>query len=404
MKIDVPTGTTLKKATIPHRLQGQPITGWTFVFKAPIDFARADKLVEDYRQEWIKKYGTNFNMTVSVLNDYKWMPMTGIQPVVNKYPMARLYEKYEDNEYLKQTYVDKIYQVAIFMIIRKPGGKDLHNDCLFNAIGSALRFNKLMLPECIRYPADFKKYLRVGREDPVPPECIQKLDMLLGSKKFGVRLNCTGEYEYTSPNETKFVINLLLQDGHYSSIYHKRPELNYQKKYTAADPKTIGSYKFTDEKDKCLVCYFNGDTKTICREEFNELRKTEHLVKCPDDCEPSEYVKMWHDNGLKLLEASKGQVNLFKSTSISKAALGIWHEIVGKFYAGSEDIDIAENRFILGAFVGGLQYSKQYEGPGYQIDVNGFYPSVLQTDKFELPVGKSVFETITTDRPINTLV
>ena len=118
---------------------------------------------------------------------------------------------------------------------------------------------------------------------------------------------------------------------------------------------------------------------------FVSVKKQEDLVS-----EWFRYVRVAEE----LKQLTKGKINLFRANAITSAALKLWQDMsVPIQQIQAEPIDEHEHRFILGCFCCGLAFYEQYEGMGYEADVNSFYPWLLSSSS-NFPIRKGTFEKI----------
>jgi hypothetical protein len=83
----------------------------------------------------------------------------------------------------------KAFQFYLILKDKPEGGNDKFNDCLFNCLHSYL-YSRLPW----KTPTEFKKYLKLKREDKVPIQCIKKIEDKLKTYAINIR----GDYIYSS--------------------------------------------------------------------------------------------------------------------------------------------------------------------------------------------------------------
>jgi len=266
----------------------------------------------------------------------------------------------------------KIYVMETNKMIRpkrrknKPeGGADIYNknDCLFYCLRDILK-DKNPFETAI----SMKKYLKLPFNSKVP---IVKLPELENKLKMG--LNVSGDHEKTSEYKSKKQIHLKLINEHYSIDYDKNSKM----------PKNLIS--FTEKQillhDKEKKIAYNGDVILNDNEySYNDIIhfKSKYILVPRTNFEITieEEYKELIENIIKLKEASKGLINMFKTGSIKNTALDLFEKLT-RFIPSAEHITYEEMKFIENSTTGALIFAEQYEGPGYKYDVKSRYPSIM---------------------------
>ncbi|MDX9924328.1 MAG: hypothetical protein RBS48_06140, partial [Ignavibacteriaceae bacterium] len=207
---------------------------------------------------------------------------------------------------------------VIYVIPMKPpqGGTDQHNDCLFYALKKAV-----INPLPWTYPATFKKYLGVGRDDKIDIMNIPTIEKKLRLYK----INVTGDEEYISSFPSKLEINLKLKNQHYSlnvSDRQKLHEIAYEEKKPLFYVKIDGSQK---------LVYDGNEKKIITAEEYDAIKKnpitSDYLLIHADKMETieEEYNQFIHDADI-IKEKTGGLVNFYKTGRYTNTALKLFYQ------------------------------------------------------------------------------
>jgi hypothetical protein len=237
----------------------------------------------------------------------------------------------------------------------------------------------------------FKSYLGLKRADKVPLNLIEKVEKKLSTYQINVR----GDYIYTSTIKSNKVINLLLQNEHYTvDTTTLKPLLNksvrfYEKKPLLYDKLTFEGYdgftkqKMTIEERNNILYNFSSNYILFDREEQKKG------VQIPIE---EEYKQLVEDvNKLKTL--SNGFVNMYKTGNINNTCLEIFDKMT-RFLIEPENILQDEAIWINEATTGSLIWGHKYIGDVYKYDIKSHYPH-LMTSKGKFPIKRGSFEKIT---------
>lgn len=276
----------------------------------------------------------------------------------------------------------------------KLGGDDPHNDCLYNALNLAL---PIEMKRKFKGPAEFKTYLGLERDDKVHIDLMPVVEELFPNHKVSV----VGDYTYTSTVKAQLTINLSLLQGHFEFV---KPEKCY-KVIINYKEKPIMVYK--KQKDRnCLL--YDGKTKQIKpyhgldKEIFRGYSKDYVYIKYDPliknkvvETIEQFYTRMEQD-AEKIKKASKGIINIKKSGSPQNTALYIFDRFTKTITV--EPLNQDEAFWIHEATNGAMIWADEYEGPAYKYDFCSYYPSILHSTKFMIPVKRGEFEIWTQDK------
>lgn len=121
----------------------------------------------------------------------------------------------------------------------------------------------------------------------------------------------------------------------------------------------------------------------------------------------SKYIPIYIENGKSLQHTfddfvelanelrkdSDCIINLYKTGSYTKTALKIFFDHCNKNNICPDPISMEESRWIELSSTGAIMYANdEYEGSSYKYDVCSFYPSIMRSDKFKIPIKKGVFQ------------
>jgi len=209
---------------------------------------------------------------------------------------------------------DEFSEIYIYMLEDPPskGGKSNMNDCLYDCLKTVLQNN---LPW--KEPIELKKYLKLWACDKVD----YKLIPLIEQKLKTYAINVSGDHTYISPIKSNKIINLLLEDEHYTVIEDKINKVN----------KNHISYKSRKPiiYDSCSFMAYDGKKEWfLSKEEKHDIYKFKTPYILVDKTDPKltlkeEYDLFIHDANL-LKEASNGQINLYQTGNTKITSLNIF--------------------------------------------------------------------------------
>jgi hypothetical protein len=269
-------------------------------------------------------------------------------------------------------------------------GEDENNDCLFEAIKTALRYYRL--PIDLKTGEQFKSFLGLNRTDKVPLTIpiIQKLE-----NKLKVNINVLDFY--TSSNKSNFYINLEVKDEHISLIKNNNKPASLLSKIPMKKKQLV---LFQDHEDH--VELYDGEYKRVSHEEFRKLSN----FSFSGEYSYIDTVYRKDENKMTLKEKYDYYLDeCEKLTNIStildlstcdykpkNLALRLLHYNLLCFEE-PEPMDSIEQQWIFKSFKGGLIFSQPCAlENGYEYDINSAYPYMLCDSHFSFPIKKGEFK------------
>ena len=272
---------------------------------------------------------------------------------------------------------------------RKGGCSGLRNDCLFNCIKAVLHDEMPWV-----YPASFKKFLKLERNDMVDISMLPMIEKKLNS----FRINVSGDHTYTSTMKCQRLINLKLSNSHFKLV-------------TITGALKIKGLAF---EDKIPLFYDNYDSinNTYSIDNGKQVLSTEQFQKIKSKPITSKYILIRTDKNFKgtlkeehdqfihdadiLKSKTDGLINLYRTGSNRKAALNLFNHFQKSIVA--EPIRQTESSWISAASYAAIIFADKYEGPAYQYDVCSHYPSSMSNKFMLFPTKEGTFDNITDDK------
>jgi len=290
----------------------------------------------------------------------------------------------------------RIFQLIVYMRRNKKSKKGgtssgkSKNACLFNCLCDAIKNQTYF-----KYDNTLKKFLGVDKEDKVCYKLLPKLE-----DKIKANIHLVGDYTYTSAKTYAKVVNMKLEDGHYSLIPHNSTQLlktvSHIKKtiifYYKTKNLTITTYDGIEEITEPLTL-----DKIIQIREATIKHKSSKIkyMRAKPGTDIKEQYNTFMEDANDILEATNGKINLFKNPTFKGEALRIFYNC--SKCINPEPLTPAESLFHEKAFKGGLRYTKKgtYENcAGY--DVNKQYTHILTSASFKIPIKQGEFLQLTT--------
>jgi hypothetical protein len=277
--------------------------------------------------------------------------------------------------------------VMYLQLTKKQGGTDKFNDCLYNCLKQQI----FTFKEYFDTAPQFKKYLGVKRFDKVDISLIPKVEQKLKTYQINVR----GDYVYSSQIKSEKIINLLLQNGHYTvDETYKKANLVKNISYTE---KQLLLY------DKETYEGYDGLNKwKLTKDEVKDIKygfKSKYIIILRDDdfkkMSMEEEYKIVVNIANKLKESSKGLINLYKTGSYKDSALDLFDRTTKCINEPSEILQ-DEAIWIKKSSIGALIWCEQFEGELYQYDVKSLYPYLMSLYSLKFPLKRGEFETLLT--------
>lgn len=309
-----------------------------------------------------------------------WTQLTKNEPV--------LIEKYEVETYFKS---------FIFNIMKNPkrqpaGGNDsINNDCLFDAIMNGLKYNFELLPKSMRYASQWKKSLKLDRNDKIPFSMIPTLE-----EKLKIKINVVGDHNYTSVYESFHEVTIKLKNEHYTYVEQRSKDILKAVKINDKIKESKKLYVYTDHKN-----IFDGSKMfSLPENEFLTMIKNKRfsnisLMNVPTGEKHKEYHEKIINNCNLVKQLSENKIDLSKMNYSEKDTVKkmIFHELKG--IVQPEEMDIVEEGHISRATQGGLMFSceeKTTFDKAFMIDINSMYPSIMNNSSFKFPIVKPTYE------------
>jgi hypothetical protein len=272
---------------------------------------------------------------------------------------------------------NKIDKPRIRKNIKQPkGGADIfnRNDCLYYCLKNILH------DKCpFTNPASLKRYLKLKLNDKVP---LNKLPDLESKLKMGI--NVSGDFELISQYKSKKQLHLKLVNQHYSVNYDANRKTNIYVSY---------SEKEILLRDKTNKTMHNG-TEYI--DITNDLSYKYMIIdRSNHDIPMEEEYNQLKEGGIKLKEATNGDINIFKTGSFKNTSLYLFESLT-RYIPTPDEITYEEKEWIEKCTTGALIFAEEYEGPAYKYDVKSRYPSIM-CSSYLVPIKQGKFENWTTE-------
>ena len=320
--------------------------------------------------------GANGEIAIAMKFDYGWM-----SGYFNPFgEPVKLYDfSYEDIE-------DQVeFEEIIIYMLEDPataGGVSNNNDCLYDCLKHYLNDN---LPW--KEPVDLKRFLKIGRRDKVD----YKMIPLIEAKLKTYAINLSGDHSYISPTKSKKVINLLLEDEHYTvleDVGTAKVNKNHIS-FKAKKPIIYDSYSF--------MAYDGVNEFFLTKEQKSEIynHRTPYILVDKTDKKltfKEEYDLFIHDADL-LKNETNGEVNLYKTGNTKTMSLDIYNRYT-KYIKNPPKPSQLEADWITECSHGALIFHDKYQGPVHKYDKKSMYPSIMNS-KMLFPVDAGEFHHIT---------
>ena len=260
----------------------------------------------------------------------------------------------------------------------------MHNDCLFKCIVEAINYDEI--PEGFKPAYQFKRRLKLGRDDKVP---LTKLPYL--EDRFKVNFNVIGDKTYISTNKYQKTINLKFKDEHCTLVHNNQKTKVFLNGFQSKEQNLI---MFEKQKDTFIL--YDGKTKTIVsNEEFKALDKLSNVYKENDSKRTLiEYYNEFMMKVNTLNEKTKGSINLRKCRYNPKIAVCKYFYDTSKGIEDPDDITELEEHW-LAEFSGATMFAEKCKlENAYQYDINSAYLHFLSSNGFRIPVKEGTFKQI----------
>jgi hypothetical protein len=254
------------------------------------------------------------------------------------------------------------------------------NNCLYDCLKSVLQNN---LP--FKEPIELKKYLKLWACDKVD----YKLIPLIEQKLKTYAINISGDHTYISPIKSKKVINLLLEDEHYTVIEDHISKVNKNHiSYKSRKPIIYNKYTF--------MAYDGEKEWLLSNEQKYDIYKFKTPYILVDKTDPKltlkeEYDLFIHDANL-LKEASDNKVDLYKTGNTKTTCLNVFDTFT-KYIKNPPKPTQLEADWISDCSHGAIIFHDKYSGPVYKYDKKSMYPSIMKSKQL-FPVDAGEFTQI----------
>ena len=280
-------------------------------------------------------------------------------------------------------YVDKIL-VNRLELPSSEGGKDPHNDCLYNAIKYAL--GDMYHKQFPKTPKTLKTWLDLKRDNPIDYTQIPILE-----KKMNIRINVVGDYHYTSPLNISRSVTLKLEDGHYT---YKANSKIYKVLYQQSK-EDIRLVYFRKQGDDILT--YDGEKESILsntdEQQLKGKRGTGFVYKQNTEGNMKENYDLYMEQIEDLKRITNGKIDIAKhGFSIKITALNLFYTMSKVFEY--DDMDELEMSWIRKTKMCGLMLARPHTAQMNVYDVKSFYPSILASTA-SFPQGKPVYKQLT---------
>jgi len=319
-------------------------------------------------------------MMCSIKYNDKWRSTKYMD--VNNYMGVQL-DSYDDDIIDAPTHFNKF--VVYVSSVKKSGGSDKHNDCLYNALQSVLKKKMKLTAE------QFKKKLKLRRDDLIPVSMIPTIEKYL--KEYNI--NVYGDKTYQSARGEKYEIDLKLSKGHYEVF------ISENKKYD----RYVSGISL-QEKPILIYQIFKNEVMTYDGKRFKSHERKEFFTTIDRKPRSFKYIPVHKDENKTYIEAyndfikcaeqlkslSGGRINLYKTgRRETMTALKLFYET--QYLINPEPIDQLEAEWIDNAVMGAImRCEKGYRGPAYKYDKRSFYPSLMNTKHTQYPIKKGEFK------------
>lgn len=271
------------------------------------------------------------------------------------------------------------------------------NDCLWYCLRD-LHSGVKYMPSAINKPFLLKRALGLGRNDLIP---ISKLTEV--SKLIKADVNVIGDVEHHHQGSKHLrSITVQLHNQHYT-VPNKHAIDTQLRGNTNSREKTIVLWRKAVDKINSSITYQGCDGVTVfplSRETLSNFwmkpKSCKHIYRQAEKATSAQEMLAEHralEADIKILkDASKGFVNLYRQLNETKSALFIFAKL-NRLLVPPPKLGQLESTWITNAKSGGLIYGKECElEKGYEYDITSFYPSLLSSQSFSVPVGEGVFE------------
>lgn len=362
-----------------------------------------------------KAKGVDCEFSVSLLYNDHWAPGyfydAGDQPRLFSYDdYGRTY--YEDQETYKAF---AVYMLGNNKYKKYKGGyADGSYDCLYDCLVQLVPYK---MDKHFKDAIDFKmNFLGLNRCDLVDMDLIPLIE-----DKIEMRISITsGDTTRTSTKEFKNItdqnieIKLKLKNDHYTidcagnwkarhnhiarkpMIYEKKGINDMVRVFTNDEN---GVYKISSEELDKIMKDYKSEYILIKEDNFKCDRHDPRYERYQRLIAKASTNKLkWAYNDFtnmanELITATNGVINMYKTGNIPATALHYFNEVSKAIQP--EEILSDEAMWIRNSSMGSLIWAKKYKGKGYKYDVTSFYSSIMADHRFQVPIKRGTFKSMT---------
>lgn len=251
-------------------------------------------------------------------------------------------------------------------------------------------------------PLGMKKFLKI--ED---FEQIKKFHIPLIEDKIKVSISVIGDYEYESQNKYPRRISLQYKNDLYTLKVKKQSiQKIYPKNLTLTTFFQIDDHYLTYDGNEIIADYTMTaqqlkTSKNIIYKKFQKSELTENEIKIITDItdkdeleeQIAKYLMRQHDeyiNNINHLKQISGIDISENGFSIKQTALNLLSNYLKPYQFSN--LDKKETEFYFNTKCHGLMYcSEPTTIKGKLIDANSFYPSIMTSNKFIVPLGNPMY-------------
>ena len=373
------------------KYKGEPVTTLVFQLQKKYEFEDVENhmnMVMEQLKQQLTAVDNQFQIVFRVKPANVWVssPFFGMTEGIQMPSLSN----YDANDAHAFKHVDVVLvNVVKVGDVSTAGGRDPHNDCLYNAIRRGLgEVAEKVLPKC---PKTFKSWLKLERDDMIDVEQIPTLE-----DKLKTRIRVVGDYEYESEKPYARTVTVKLYNAHFEyrcnqqvfdTLYrHSSKELQYilyelhSDHILTYDGSTVEQHPDMDEQ------MLRGQ----------HARKHNRLYKLN---QKGDIHTNYHDYMRQIQElkdVTEGKIDIAKhGYSIKTTALNLFYTICGKAFE-FDTMDEQEMKWLRRTKCCGLMFATPQTGFMREYDINSHYPSILSST-FSFPMGKPEYATLTSE-------
>ena len=276
-------------------------------------------------------------------------------------------------------------------------GKDIHNDCVFNAIFKAHNFNVDSMPSKINKAYKFKKYFGYERDDKVDIlKIVAPLQEILKST-----IEIIGDVSFCPEKKKPKNIKLKLKQEHVTLLSNDGKKNTTNINYVPVKKENVYTFKFESSSE--IRLHTGVLTKEITFEEYTKLYSDFDylMIKCEKESDLTVRRNQYIAKADYYNKTTIGILNFYKSQYTSKLAYDIWRQKTKNLKEPDELLDI-EHFALDQANSGGVHYAKSGKHTNcIDYDMNMMYLYLMSQNNFTFPTTQPQITKITTDELTN---